>query len=169
MKSKSKDIVLCGVFAAIICICSVISLPVGVIPVTLGTFGVMLTASVLGVRKGFFAVLVFILTGAIGIPVFSGFQGGVSVLAGPTGGYITGYILMPFLSGLNNNGRGVKGIILNLLSLVLCYICGTGQFVFLTGADIKSALALCVAPFVVFDVVKAFAAATLAQYIKARI
>ena len=83
---KTKTIAVCAIFAAIMCVFSVITVPIGPVPVTLGFFGVMITSVILGARRGAVSVAVFILMGAVGLPVFSGFKGGFEVLLGPTGG-----------------------------------------------------------------------------------
>lgn len=93
---------LCGLFAAVTAVCSWISIPLGFtpIPLNLGTLAVYLTGALLGKKYGPISLLVYTLAGAVGLPVFSGFRGGLSVLAGPTGGYIIGYIVAAFLIGL---------------------------------------------------------------------
>ena len=88
-RSKTYDIVYIAVFAVIMAICSWISIPAAV-PFTLQTFGVFVAVGVLGGKRGTLSILVFILLGAIGVPVFAGFSGGIGVLAGTTGGYIIG-------------------------------------------------------------------------------
>ena len=95
-RSKTYDIVYIAVFAVIMAICSWISIPAAV-PFTLQTFGVFIAVGVLGRKRGSLSVLVFILLGAIGIPVFANFSGGIGVLAGPTGGYIIGFLFSALL------------------------------------------------------------------------
>ena len=90
-RSKTYDIVYIAVFAVIMAICSWISIPAAV-PFTLQTFGVFVAVGVLGGKRGTLSILVFILLGAIGVPVFAGFSGGIGVLAGTTGGYIIGFL-----------------------------------------------------------------------------
>ena len=90
-RSKTYDIVYIAVFAVIMAICSWISIPTTV-PFTLQTFGVFIAVGVLGGKRGSLAVLVFIILGAIGVPVFSGMSGGVGILLGSTGGYIIGFL-----------------------------------------------------------------------------
>ena len=90
-RSKTYDIVYIAVFAVIMAICSWISIPTAV-PFTLQTFGVFVAVGVLGGKRGTLSILVFILLGAIGVPVFAGFSGGIGVLAGTTGGYIIGFL-----------------------------------------------------------------------------
>lgn len=100
--SKTNYMTLCGLFAALMAICSLISIPLGFtpVPVNLGTLGVFLAGGILGKKYGTISIAVYVLVGAVGVPVFAGFRGGLSVLAGPTGGYIIGYIVAAFLVGL---------------------------------------------------------------------
>ena len=104
---KTRDIVLIGVFAAMICVFAPFSVPVGPIPVSLASFAVYI-ASALGAKKGCAAVGIYILIGALGLPVFSGFSGGISKIAGLTGGYIIGYMFCALLSGIIIERAGNK-------------------------------------------------------------
>ncbi len=99
---RTTALVLCGVFAALMAVCSFITIPLGFtpIPVNLATLGVFLTGGILGKKYGSISLTVYILLGAAGIPVFAGFKGGLGVLVGPTGGYIIGYLAAAFLTGL---------------------------------------------------------------------
>ena len=99
--TKTTYLALCGLFAALTAICSWISIPLGFtpVPVNLGTLAVYLTAGLLGPKYGTISITVWALAGAVGVPVFSGFRGGIGVLAGPTGGYIIGYIVAAFIIG----------------------------------------------------------------------
>ena len=101
-RSKTFMMALCGLFAAVTAICSWISIPLGFtpVPVNLGTLAVFLTGGLLGKKYGPISLIVYTLAGAVGLPVFSGFRGGLSVLAGPTGGYIIGYIVAALIIGL---------------------------------------------------------------------
>lgn len=158
---KTRNLIECAIFAAVICVFSVMTIPTGIIPVTMGTFGIMLTAAVLGWKKGTVAVLVFILLGAVGLPVFSGFKGGIGVLAGPTGGYITGYIVMSLVSGAltarlpqKRAAQIGKVFAALVLGMALCYALGTIQFMFVAQKSLAASLAICVTPFIPFDVIK---------------
>ena len=88
---RVKDICYIGLFAAVICICSWISVPF-VVPFTLQTFGVFLTLMVLGGKRGTFSIILYVLLGALGLPVFASFNGGLAYIFGPTGGFIVGFI-----------------------------------------------------------------------------
>ena len=96
---STKDMTLIELFAAITTACSFIRIPIGPIPFTLQTFAVFATAGILGAKRGSISMIVYVLLGAVGIPVFGG-KGGYAVLAGPTGGYITGFIVSVFVAAL---------------------------------------------------------------------
>lgn len=99
--SNTTYMILCGLFAALTAICSFITIPLPFtpIPVNLGTLGMFLTGGILGKKYGTASITVYVLMGAVGVPVFAGFRAGLSVLAGPTGGYIVGYIAGAFVIG----------------------------------------------------------------------
>ncbi len=171
-KLKTLDIVYIGIFAVLIAICSWISIPTTV-PFTLQTFGVFMAVSILGGERGSLAVLVYILLGAIGIPVFAGFTGGLGILMGSTGGYIVGFlfsaIVMWGIEVLFGN-RPLVRILSMLAGLLVCYALGTVWFmaVYSSGngpVSLMTVLGWCVFPFVIPDVIKI----TLAYLIAPRI
>lgn len=164
----TKEIAKSALFAAIIAIFSVITVKIGPVPITLSVFAVLFTAVVTGAKTGVTATVVYILLGAVGLPVFSGFRGGVSVLIGPTGGYIFSYILMALITGYVS-GKSDKIIIrlaACLVSLLVCYIIGTAQYMFVAKQGISAALAACVYPFVLVDLVKCAAAVLIGGRVK---
>lgn len=166
-KSKTYDMVYIAVFAVLMAICSWIAIPTA-IPITLQTFAIFLTVAVLGGKRGTIAVLVYILLGAIGIPVFSGFTGGIGILLGNTGGYIIGYLgsalLMWGIEKVFGQKTWVRAISM-LLGMLVCYAFGTAWFmlVYAKGAGaigLGTALGWCVIPFIIPDIIKiAFALA----------
>ena len=89
---RTLEMTFIAIFVVLIAICSWISIPTAV-PFTLQTFAISMTVLMLGGRRGTISILVFILLAAIGVPVLSGFSGGLGVLLGPTGGYILGFLL----------------------------------------------------------------------------
>jgi len=100
--STSTDIALIAGFAALIAACALlpaIQVGAGLVPITLQTFAVLLAGAVLGARRGFLAVLLYVVVGAAGLPVFSGGAAGLAVLTGPTAGYIVGFPLAAGLCG----------------------------------------------------------------------
>ena len=106
-KTKTYDLAYIAIFAVLIAICSWISIPAAV-PFTLQTFGVFIAVGVLGGKRGSLSVLVFILLGAIGIPVFANFSGGIGVLAGPTGGYIIGFLFSAHVGNGETSGKKIS-------------------------------------------------------------
>ena len=156
-RTAVKELVLTAMFAALIAVCSIISIPIGAVPVTLQTFAVCLSAAMLGWKRGTLAVTVYILLGIAGLPVFAGMKGGIGVLAGPTGGYIVGFIPAALIIGLiaDKTMRRALPLSLSMVGGVLvCYAVGTIWFMIVTGRGLGEALMLCVVPFLVFDAVK---------------
>lgn len=157
-------------FAAMICILSLIAIPTQVIPFTLSLFAIFLTGALLPPRSALFAVLVYLLVGISGFPVFAGFKGGIGTLAGPTGGYLMAYPLMSFIIALfNQYSRKHKVLALTagmLLSLALCYLLGTLWFTLILPKSFYEALTLCVFPFVLFDLLKIALAVFLSLIIR---
>ena len=160
-KMKARDLAYIAVFAVLMAICSWISIPL-TIPVTLQTFGVFLACIVLGGKRGTLSIIVFILLGAIGIPVFSGFTGGIGVLLGNTGGYIIGFICSALIMWLFEKlfkGALWATIASMILGLIACYAVGTIWFMIVyakaAGAvALASVLGWCVIPFIIPDAVK---------------
>lgn len=169
---KTKTMILCAIFAAILCVFSVLTIQIGPVPISMGIFAVMLTAIILGPKKGTIAVIVYILLGAVGLPIFSGFKGGFQVLLGPTGGYIWSYIIVALFIGALTQKRPqntwlslIKIFVVCLIGIVICYAAGTAQFMFIQQTDLAKALTLCVFPFIPFDIIKALIAAYLGYII----
>lgn len=154
---KTKNIILSGIFAAILCIFSVITIPIGTVPVTLSVFAVVLVSVILPVRCAFLSIIVYIFIGFAGLPVFAGFTSGTSVLFGPTGGYIWSYIFFPLIIGLwkRNTPLSVKRIFVRaLIALIVMYIGGTLQFCIVQSVSVSKALFVCLFPFIPFDIIK---------------
>jgi biotin transport system substrate-specific component len=159
--SKTLDMVYIAVFAVLIAICSWISIPT-VVPFTLQTFAIFLSIGILGGKRGTLAVLVYILLGLMGIPVFAGFSGGIGVLAGNTGGYIMGFLLSALVMWAMEKILGKKLWVLALsmiIGLFVCYAFGTAWFMIVytrnTGAvGLASVLGWCVVPFLIPDFIK---------------
>ena len=161
VRGKTYDMVYIGIFAVLIAVCSWISIPAAV-PFTLQTFGVFMAVEVLGGKRGTMAVLVYILMGAVGIPVFAGFQGGIGVIFNTTGGYIVGFLCSALIVWAAESLFGKKPLV-RLLSmaagLIACYVLGTIWFMVVygrtTGAvGLMTVLGWCVIPFIIPDLVK---------------
>ena len=143
--------------AAVLCVLAPWKIPVGPIPITLASFGVYLAAGLLGPVEGTAAVTVYVLLGAIGLPVFAGFRAGVGVLAGATGGYIVGFVVGALLTSLIITRWGLawwKQALAMVLGVAVCYAIGTAWFMHLTGRGLVSCMSICVLPFIPFDLAK---------------
>lgn len=161
-KFRTKDIAYIAVFAALLAVCSWISIPIGEVPVTLQTMGVFLAVGLLGGRRGTLAIVVFIALAAIGAPVLAGFTGGAGILLGTTGGYILGFLLSALLmwamERLLGNSLPVLAVSM-VLGLAVCYAFGSAWFMFVyTRANgavaLGTVLGWCVVPFILPDAVK---------------
>ena len=168
---KIRRMARCAIFAALLTLCGWISIPMGDIAVTLQTFGVFLTLGLLGGKWGTAAIGVYLVMGAVGLPVFSGFRGGLGVLLGATGGYMVGFLLTGLAYWLVTalfRGRG--GFWGCLLGLVLCYAAGTAWFclVWLKGEELSlwAVLVRCVLPYLVPDGIKLWLARLLTGRMK---
>lgn len=173
--NKTRDIVYMSVFIAMISICSWISIPAS-IPFTLQTMGVFTTVGLLGGKRGTLTVLTYILLGAIGVPVFAGFTGGISVLLGTTGGYIMGFLLSALLMWGIETIMGRNQIVLAfsmIAGLIVCYVFGTAWFMLIytqhSGViGLSTVLGLCVIPFIIPDLIKIGVALFLTNRLKKR-
>ena len=163
------DMVYTAMFSALICVCSLISVPIGEVPVTLQTFAMCLTGAMLGWKRGVLCVAVYILLGMAGVPVFAEFSGGLRVLFGMTGGYIIGFLFTALIVGFmcDKLGRKLWVLIVSMiLGLAVCYLFGTVWFMVVYTQKVEpigfvSALGICVVPYLLFDAAKIGAAAVL--------
>ena len=160
-KLKAIDLAFIAQGAVILAICSWISIPTA-IPFTLQTFGIFCVLGILGGKRGLLSIMTFVLLGAIGVPVFSGFTGGFGIILGSTGGYILGFILTGLLYWLLESLFGTK-LYVRILSMVagllVCYAFGTIWFMLVYSAKTApvgfgAALTSCVVPFIIPDLIK---------------
>lgn len=153
-------------FAALICVCGWISLPVGDIAFTLQTFGVFLTLALLGGKWGTAAVFIYLLLGAVGLPVFSGFRGGFGQLLGITGGFLWGFLLAALLYWALERFGKLPAMIAGQLC---CYFCGCLWFAFYSGGGMGLVLLRCIIPFLIPDTVKLSLAFSLSRRLQRHI
>lgn len=160
-RNKTRDMVYIAIFAVLIAICSWISIPTTV-PFTLQTFAVFLAVGVLGGKRGTLSILIYLLLGVIGVPVFAGFTGGIGIVLGTTGGYIIGFLFSGLIMWAMEQLLGKKTWVLALsmvLGLLVCYAFGTAWFMVVyakqAGAvGLLTALGWCVFPFIIPDIIK---------------
>lgn len=166
----TKDIVITGMFTAVICVMSQISIPIQPIPFTLALFAIFLTGALLEPRYAFFSVLCYLMLGAFGLPVFAGFKGGLQNLVGMTGGYLAAYPIMALVTSLfysrTKNYKTISLVMGMLISLVICYGIGTTWFSYVSGTGFYKSLTLCVFPFIPFDLVKIALATSVGSVIR---
>ncbi len=171
-KLTVRDMAEVGLFTAVLVICSWLSIP-ATVPFTLQTLAIFLSAGLLGTRKSVAVVIVYLLLGAAGVPVFSGFRGGIGAILGPTGGYMIGFIPAVIIVGvcIKRFGRSFLVMAASMVAgLIVCYAFGTLWFAFVyTGSantpSIGSILSMCVVPFIVPDLIKICLAVILSRRI----
>ena len=175
-KAKPVNMVLISLFSVLIMICSWIKIP-GPVPFTLQTFGVFCTFGIIGGRLGFYSVLIYILLGLVGFPVFSGFNAGPGVLFGATGGFLIGFLLAAGAYGLAIMLLGksfLSKIAAMLLGQCACYLSGTAWYMLVylreTGKENWFvSIKYCVLPFVAVDVLKIIIAAVVSEKVNDRL
>ncbi|MBO5303993.1 MAG: biotin transporter BioY [Lachnospiraceae bacterium] len=166
-----REMTLISLMTAILCIFGPFAIPLGAIPISLTNFILFLLLYISGIRCTLISYFLYLLLGAVGLPVFSGFSGGLTRLAGPTGGYLMGFIILIFISGICICQK--KGFIFDIIGMILgmlfAYLCGTIWFCFQMKTTILYAMNVCVFPFLPGDAIKIFLAAKLGPSIKKRI
>lgn len=143
-----------------------LSIPIGPVPIVLQNMFVLLSGLLLGSRWGLASVGVYILAGAFGLPVFAGGLGGISRIAGPTGGYLLGYLPAVYAIGLITE-KTKKNIVFDVIAMIcgciIIYVCGVTWLKVLTGMTWSKTLMVGMYPFVIGDVLKIAAAAAIAK------
>ena len=170
---RTRDLTYIALFAVLMAVCAWITIPMTV-PFTLQIFAVFAALATLGGRRGTYAVAVYLLLGAVGLPVGAGFQGGLGWLLGTTGGYIVGFLCIALIYWLITARLGESlpvSIAASVLGLLVCYLFGTAWFMAVyarsTGpVGIMTALGWCVFPYVIPDLLKLVLAMTLSQRVK---
>ena len=164
-----KSMTYISVMSIVIVICAWLTIPAAV-PFTMQTFGVFFALLFLGGKRGTASILLYLLLGAVGLPVFSGFSGGIGHLFGITGGYILGFILTGIIYTVFERllGKSLKISILSLiLGLFACYAFGTAWFsIYKENASFLSAVTICVIPFIIPDLLKLLLAVIIYKRIK---
>lgn len=157
---KTKDITYIAIFSALISILSVIAIPTPFgVPFTLQTFSISLAGFVLGKKYGTLSIIIYLLLGAIGLPVFAGLTGGISKFVSVTGGFLLGFIFLSFFCGFGN-------IFYSLLGLAICHLLGILQFSFLTKNSFFSSLLIVSLPYLVKDVLSIILAYFIGKKLK---
>lgn len=161
-KIRLQSMVRMALFTAVVAVLSQISfmLPFG-IPLTLQTFAVALCGYTLGKRDGTVSILIYVLLGAVGVPVFAGFAGGFHKIIGMTGGFIVGFLPFAFLSGLGKEKKTIAALALGILGVCVCHLFGVVQFAVLSGVSLGKAFLTVSGAFLAKDIVSVAAAYVL--------
>ena len=166
---STKNLTETAVITALLCVLGPLTIPIGPIPISLAPLAIFLGVYILGMKRGTIACLMYLLIGAVGLPVFSGFAGGLGKLAGPTGGYLIGYVLMALIAGFfidrfwNQIWLQVFGM---LLGLAVLYAIGTLWLAYQAHMTLAAAFAAGVAPFIILDLLKIAAAVFLGRTLR---
>lgn len=188
-QSRARSIVFVAIAIALTAACAMVTIPLGPIPFTLQNFAISFIVLTLKPKEAVAAIAGYLLLGAIGLPVFAGFSGGIAKLAGPTGGFLWGYLVGGIAAvGILVAGRKLRGnreavaksarwqqVLLSagwemaaMLALIcIIDVCGCLQYMTLYQVDFLAAFLVCAAPFLVVDICKAIAAIVCAQAVRA--
>lgn len=152
------QLVMTALMAAVICLLAPLSIPLpsGLVPISLGTFAVYLTASLLGPKRGALSVLLYLLLGLVGMPVFSGYSSGAGILFGPTGGYLVGYIPLVILCGICFKKTDRRWLIIPgaIGATLVLYWIGTAWLMYTAKLSLPAALMAGMIPFIPGDLAK---------------
>lgn len=168
-KNFTVDISLIAMFAAIICICSWISIPFMGVPFSLQTFAIFSCIGVLGTRRSILSVLLYLALGMIGLPVFSGFRSGMSAIIGPTGGFLVGFVFAVIVTGMVMKilpSKKLSKMIAMFTGQIACYTVAMIWYslVYLeSSAGFYETFSICVTPFVIPDIIKVVLAVFLSD------
>ena len=171
-KISVQDICSIAIMTAITVVMAQISIPMPMgVPMTMQTFAITLAGVILGSKKGGLSILVYVLLGAIGVPVFAGFSGGVQNLIGPTGGFIISFPIMAYVIGLGVEHRKKKGmfVLMLILGTVLNYVVGVAMLCIIMNISVMTGITACVLPFIPTAIIKAVVAALLGLQIRSRL
>lgn len=163
-KIRTKQMVLIALMTAVTCVLGPLSIPLpfSPVPISLTNFAIFLAIFVLGMKNGTISFIIYLLLGAVGVPVFSSFRGGLQVLAGPTGGYLIGFIFLALIMGFaldHFDRKLVPTIIGMIIGMVVCYAFGTVWLAKLLSLSFKEGLMMGVIPYLPGDAAKIIIAA----------
>lgn len=163
-KIKTKQMVLIALMTAVTCVLGPLSIPLpfSPVPISLTNFAIFLAIFVLGMKNGTISFIIYLLLGAVGVPVFSSFRGGLQVLAGPTGGYLIGFIFLALIMGFaldHFDRKLVPTIIGMIIGMAVCYAFGTVWLAKLLSLSFKEGLMMGVIPYLAGDAAKIIIAA----------
>ncbi len=169
---SARRLCACALVTALLCVISPWSVPIGPVPISLATLAVYLAGALLGPRDGALSVAAFLLLGLAGLPVFTGFAGGAAKFAGPTGGYLLGYLPCAAIAGFaahGENARRWRYALWMAAGTAVLYALGTAWFCVAAQSSVGAALGLCVLPFLPGDAAKIAAVCWIAPALRRRL
>lgn len=171
-KSKLQWMIITALFAAIIGVLAQVTIPLPLVPITGQTLAIGLAATILGSRYGTISTLLYIVMGAIGIPVFAQMSGGLGVVFGPTGGFIVGFIPAAFIIGYyieKTSFTVIQAVIANVLGMIVTLIFGTVWLKISADLTWTAAFLGGFAPFIIVGLIKAFLAGWIGIIVRKRL
>lgn len=172
MKLSLKEQITAAIFAGIIAVFSQIVIPIGVVPFSMQTFIVGLTVTVLGRKVGTWAIMIYLLLGLIGLPVYAGFGSGIASILGPTGGYLVGFIFTGVVLGtlLKKLPTTYFWVILaNLIGFIITLLFGSIWLKFSADMTWAAALSVGFITFLILEMIKAIVAGTIGVFLIQRL
>lgn len=154
IRYKLKNIVLVSMFTSLICVLSIVAIPTpSGVPITLQTFIIATCAYTLGTKLSLASVLIYIILGVIGVPVFSNMSSGIMHILGLTGGFITGFIFMTILISYSNKFKNkIIMYFISILGILFCHTIGVLQYSYLSRNSVLNSFFLVSAPFLIKDI-----------------
>ncbi|MBQ9020511.1 MAG: biotin transporter BioY [Eggerthellaceae bacterium] len=176
-RTRTQSVVFCGLSIALLTVSAWISIPFGPIPFTLQTFVLIFILLTLQAKEALASIGIYLVMGAAGLPVFSAMRGGIGVLAGPTGGFIWGFLLgaavalvyLRVAPGSPKERPLAHDAVAAVLFLLVCYACGWVQLMLVANMGPAAAFLAAIAPFIIIDALKLAAAIAVARAVRAAI
>jgi len=170
-ESRTYPMVSTALMAAVTCVLAPVVIPIGVIPISITNFVIFCSLYLLGWRRATVSYVIYLMIGMVGVPVFSGFTGGVGKLAGPTGGYLIGFIPMAVLAGIGiaSTNRRLLHILAMAGATLVAYLFGTAWFCIQMNSTLGAALGTCVIPFLPWDLGKILVVSAMGPMLRERL
>lgn len=167
MNKRVRTLCTLSMLLCVLIILAQIKIDIGYVPITLQTLGIYMISLIVKPRYAFYVTFAYIFMGAIGLPVFSGFSGGIGALVNYNGGYIFSFPLMAYIISLTGYEKSyVQKFIACLLGTMVCYTIGTAWFMYVMKFDLMTSLTMCVIPFLPVDGIKIILSIIFSQKIK---
>lgn len=165
-KFSLTQLIFMALMAAVMCIAGPLAVPIGPVPITLTNLVIYIAVGVLGTVQGTISYCLYLLLGMVGLPVFSGYAGGLGKLAGPTGGYLIGFIAMALIGGIVmevSHRKLIPTLIGWFIGTAVDYLLGTLWFMYIMHTTFMQTMAVCVFPFIIGDCIKLIAGVMLGR------